>query len=605
MKKIVVWILCLMMLATFAACGGKGGAGSTGAPAASGGGTASQGAAEGGAAAEAPQGEKIFKWVSGSRDTCINPHDANAMGNLEIVDLLVAPLYHYAVSEDRLRAEVRPCLALGEPESEDGVNWTIHLNPEAKWANGEAITADTFMYSWKMALDPQIMYSTNSAVAEMYVAVVNAKAYYTQASDKTTVAWEDVGFKKIDEHTLSVTTDQKYTVTDMMRHFAQRCTAPVYEPMYEAGMNEKRSGTNYGTSLENYMCSGMFVITEWTKGSKAVLEKNDNYIFADDIKVDGVTRRVVVDEATRLELFESGESDYVNLGTNGLAKYGEDERTVSYDQKTIRMLEVNLANPEKEILQDATFRKALYYAIDRGTIAKLALATPATFFISGAAIIYSDGTRYRDLPEATDWLPANNGYDPALAKKYFDEAMAAHNLTSIELSISYTESYDHLRVSSEYLQNQLPKVFGEDKVKVTLQAMSHDALLDMMKNTQSQSSTDWDLCWSGRFPAAETFQPFRKFSYYRSTDVGRYANYTNTFLDESYPLFLTDDYRFDEQKMKELTVEVEKSIILDNVTVIPVFQEKGNDIFSDRIALAVDGYINTLGWAWMYADIVE
>src|ERR1700744_6491592 len=36
----------------------------------------------------------------------------------------------------------------------DGRSWTFHLRPDAKWSNGEALTAEDFVYSWRREVDP-------------------------------------------------------------------------------------------------------------------------------------------------------------------------------------------------------------------------------------------------------------------------------------------------------------------------------------------------------------------------------------------------------------------------------------------------------------------
>ena len=554
---------------------------------------------------------KIFKWISSGEDNSINPHDCNAAPNYEIVDFIQVALYQIVPAESRDKSYYVPALAEDYPVAEDDYVWTIKVNPEAKWANGEPIDANTFIYSWKMGLDPDLAWNSTSSIANQYILVKNGLEYYQQkGTDKDgnpnpAVDWEDVGLKALDDYTLEITTAQKYTEQEVILHFAVRSTSPVYEPIYEECMNADRTGNSYGTSLEKFMGCGPFNLTNWVKASERTFEKNENFINAHLIKLDGIEGRVVLDEATRLELFESGDSDYVALGANGLAKYAEDPSLISYDQKAIRTIEVNRNNPDKAFLQDPLVRKAIFHAIDRNTIADLTFTTAAPFFLSYSGVSFADGTLYRQMEEANEWLPANGGYDPDLAKELFDEALEKYNLDKMSLSLHYSEGMDALRTASEYIQNQLPQIFGEDKFELKLQAIQHTAALALMRTSNEGPTTEWDMCWSGWHLGAETYEPHKKFAPYRSYATNKYSPYSNDFLDDNYEKLLTEEYRFDERKTFDATVEIEKSIILDDITCIPVIQEKAFVLWSERIVLPVDEYTVGLGFGWRFMDMEE
>ena len=57
--------------------------------------------------------------------------------------------------------------------------------------------------------------------------------------------------------------------------------------------------------------------------------------------------RVVQDELTQLEMFEQGSLDYLSLGSNGEAKYGDDPRVYVQETSVVREIEVNFENPDK------------------------------------------------------------------------------------------------------------------------------------------------------------------------------------------------------------------------------------------------------------------
>ena len=141
--------------------------------------------------------------------------------------------------------------------------------PDARWANGEAITADDFMYSFKMLLDPKLVNGRGGAFAEDYIKILNAKAYYTQTEVEGAVpTWEDVGIKKVDDMTIEITTSIAQDATEVMSHLAYAWTVPVYEEMYESLMNSDRTATTYGTDIDKVVCSGAFTYNAWERDAE-------------------------------------------------------------------------------------------------------------------------------------------------------------------------------------------------------------------------------------------------------------------------------------------------------------------------------------------------
>ena len=326
----------------------------------------------------AASGPKIMNLSLTAPATTLNAH-VTEMSEIEIIDYVQACLYQWVPSADRKAHFLDAELATGKPiPGADGTSWTIKIDPRAKWADGEPITADTFIYSWKMALDPKMLNTPGgSTCGKNYITVKNALAYYTQATTGNAVSWADVGLKKIDDRTLSIVTDGRFTQQEVMQHFAWRTTGPVYEKLYEATMDSSRRTTQYGTSMEKYMPSGPFKLKSWASGSDMVLERNPAYLRTSVIKLDGMRWRVVADASARLQLFEKGELDFLPLSINTLAVYEDDPRLVISDTPNIRCIEINRTNPDKPILHNKNFLKALYYAMDRQAMAKLVYGLPA------------------------------------------------------------------------------------------------------------------------------------------------------------------------------------------------------------------------------------
>ena len=551
----------------------------------------------------APSNEPfVYYWVRSNDDVTLNPHDASTTGSSDVVNRLSGKLFDFLPSEDGTRGELVPFLAGEFPTvDETGKVWTIKMNPNAKWANGETINAKTFEYSFQMLLNPAIVYSAGASFASNFITIVNALDYVKQGTANS-VKWEDVGIKAIDDLTLQITCTEKYTQNEFMRHFATYSAAPVYEPIYSKCISADGSTCDYGSSMEKFMCSGPFMLESYTKASEAIMVKNPYYTKADMVHIDKVVSRLVTDESTRLELFEKGEADHVFLGTNGMAKYGEDPRVASYPNTSVETIEVNQNNPDKEYLKDPIFRKALFYAIDRNAIAKLSNNIAAPYFFSLVGQALDDGTMYRDLPEAKALVPENGGYNPELAKKYLDETLKKYNLSKITVNLMYTETSDARRMASEYIQSSLEKLFGTDKFSMTLSANSFSLLNETMRSSVVGPTNAWDLCWSAWGLTAEKTHPYKKGERYTTWYARRYTTYQNTVIDTLWEQCLIEENRLDDEKMASITVAMEKAI-LDDMTCVPVYQPNNFVMYADRIDLPMNVYHNDIGFGWTYSKL--
>ena len=518
------------------------------------------------------------------------------------MDYVQGKLYRYMPNETGDGTVIVPDLAASEPTSEDNITWIIPIDPEAKWSNGEPINADTFMYSWQKALDPVMLHTTAGSLAKNIIEVKNAQAYYTQASTGVAVDWEDVGFKKVDDYTLSVTFADEVTATQVMQHFQQRMTSPVYQAIYDECASEDGTTSTYGTEVQYYMSSGPFALTEYIKDNTVEMEKNPYYVHEDEVTLDKLEIRVIADENTRMQMFESGQLDYLSLGSNGVVKYGDDPSVIEYQSSSIREIEINFDNPDKPFLNNINFRKALFYGIDRETIASLTYSAPAAMCLANDYTCSSDGTPIHSLPEAQAYLPENNGYDPELAVEYFEKALQETGMSRFDVELVYNSSADATRVASEYLQSSLTKLFGEDRFSINLTAMTYNDTQTLMKTCLNGPTSEWDLCWAGWDLSAAVLSPNMKFQVYTSTSPRRLAPYHDDKLDELFELSTTTEYRMDEEKMTQICMEMEQAW-LDNVDAIPVFNEVARFMFSDRVDLVSKTNLRIIGFAIPYISV--
>ena len=553
---------------------------------------------------EEPGEEKIFYDSSTTAAANINPHEATSTYDSEITRYTVSASYRYVPTGDGKTAKIVPDLAADLPVQVDDYTWNITLDDRACWQDGTPITAGDMVQSMKYGLDPVMVHAPCANLAQGTINILNAQDYYTQMAEESTntIAWEDVGLKVVDEKTFQVITEQKYTQNEVMRFFSGRVTAPVKLDMYESLMNPEKTSTLYGTEADKFMSNGPYILTGWTKGNERTFEKNPNYLHSEDIPIDKIVVKIVNDNGTLLQMFESGQLDRLELTTEGYKKYEEDPRVVTYGYRAVRQIEINRSSTEKPILGNKKFRQALYYAVDRETVAKMTDHIPAPYYVSTFSVAYDTGKKFRDLPETQAYTPANNGYDPEKAKQLFDEACAEVGQTDkLVLTMNYYDSRDDVKMISEYLQKSLPEIFGADKFELKLQALPSATLFETMRNCHNDDNA-YELSWASWSWGSGDEEPGRIFEPYQSTYTRRLSNYNNDELDQLYQEFRSEEIRLDTGKCIEMAQKMEQ-IAIDEVFVVPVFQVVNKIIFSDRVITPVDTEVPGLGWGLNYFDI--
>lgn len=184
--------------------------------------------------------------------------------------------------------------------SEDGLKYVFNLNPEAKWSNGDAITAEDFVRSWERALKPE----TASPYAYQLYYIKGAEGY-NLSKDETykgtkVTDFSQVGVKATDEHTLEV------TLENPTPYFLGLTAFYTYYPVHaSADTNDK-----FFTDYKNMIVNGPFVMDQYSKGQKIVVKKNDGYHAAADIKLAEIDMSLTNSSASELQAYKSGQLDY-------------------------------------------------------------------------------------------------------------------------------------------------------------------------------------------------------------------------------------------------------------------------------------------------------
>lgn len=245
-----------------------------------------------------------------------------------------------------------PGMAKDWKVSDDGMKWTFNIRDDAKWSNGDPVTAHDFEYAWKRALDPE----TASPYSYILYPIKNAESYNTNGGATA----DEVGVKAVDDKTLEVELELPTPYFDTLTAFN------TYMPCNEKFF--KKQGGKYAAEAKNLIYNGPWVIDEWNHESKIVLKKNPNYWNKDAINIDTVNYVMIKDSNTSLNMFKTGELDITGVrGDQRESVKSEGHEIYNFSDGSSWYLQFNTNN---EVLKNAKIRKALTYALERENYVK-------------------------------------------------------------------------------------------------------------------------------------------------------------------------------------------------------------------------------------------
>lgn len=232
-------------------------------------------------------------------------------------------LYTYDLDNQLIAAD-----AENVPEvSEDGLVYTIKIKETAKWSNGDAVTAEDYVYAWRRMVDPNL----GAPYAYMFDGIIK-NASEIMAGD---MAINDLGVRAIDDHTLEISLENPST------YFTDLLTIPAYYPQNKEVV--EAAGDQYGSTSDSAVYNGPFVLTNWdaASGNTWTFEKNEQYWDADNVHLDTVNFQYLPETATALNLYDSGELDVIELTGNFAVQNQSNKDFQTYPTPRTNYIEVN------------------------------------------------------------------------------------------------------------------------------------------------------------------------------------------------------------------------------------------------------------------------
>ncbi len=230
--------------------------------------------------------EVVYNRGNSADPESLDPHKTSTTYEANIL----RDLFMGLVMQDT-KANLIPGAAESWTVSPDGTVYTFKLRKGATWSNGDPVTADDFVYSFRRLLDP----ATAAEYASMLYVVKNGEEIN---GGKAKI--EDLGVKAIDPETLEITL--KAPTPYFLEMLTHQATYPVNKAAIEKlGADWIKPG--------NLVSNGAFTLAEFVPNDHIKLVKNPKFYDAANVKIDVVNYIPTEDRSTALKRFEAGELD--------------------------------------------------------------------------------------------------------------------------------------------------------------------------------------------------------------------------------------------------------------------------------------------------------
>ena len=495
-------------------------------------------------AAEVPAGTQLAKVQelvrgNGTEVATIDPHKSQGVPESHVIGDLSEGL----VGQDA-DGNIIPGVA-ERWETTDNQTYTFHLRKDAKWSNGDPVTAHDFVYSFQRSVEPATA-SPYSWYME-YTKMKGAKAIIAGEADKSTL-----GVKALDDHTLVVELDAAVPYFVMM--MAHTTTKPVHKATVE------KYGDQW-TKPENFVGNGAFTVDKWVVNERLVLKRNEQYWDNDKTVLNKVTFLPIENQVTEMNRFLSGEIDFTNELPLEHFKRLSKEQPESVSVVGNLCTYYYLFNTKKAPFDDVRVRQAISYTIDRNIVANAILGQgqkPAYFLTPEITAGFE--------PEMPAYGKMTQKERNAEAERLLTEAGYGED-NPLKFSLLYNTSENHKKIAIA-LGSMWKKSLG---LNVTLENQEWKTYLS------TKDSGDFEIAragWCGDYNEASSFLTLMK-----SGNTTGGIHYDSQAYDDLMERAITST---SDAERKALYSEAEKLMAKD-MPIAPIYQYVKSRLLSPKV----------------------
>lgn len=448
-----------------------------------------------------------------------------------------------------------PAIAESYEISEDGLTYTFHLR-DAVWSNGDAVTADDFVFAWQRAVDPAVA-SEYAYMLSDIGQVKNAAEIIAGEMDKS-----ELGVTAVDEKTLVVELNVPVSYFLSLMYF------PTFYPVNQAFFES--CGDTFATSPETTLSNGAFVLDSYEPAATAFhLTKNADYYDAEKIQLPGLSYQVIQDSQQALMSYQTGDLDTTLVNGEQVDQVKDDPEFVTIGAGYLWYVSPNMAGvPE---LANLNIRMALTSAIDREAIT-------ADVLKDGSAPTYTAvPPQFAAGPDGSDFSADQTMFSDVCA---FDAAKAADYWAAGLDELGITELTLDMVVDADDAPQKVAQVLKE-QWETTLPGLTVNLTVEPKKQrVEDMQNGDFQLGLTRWGP--DYADPMTYLGMWITDNSNNYGLWSNEEYDAIIAECTTGDLCTDAEGRWARLYDAEK-IVMDEAVIFPLYAQCNAEMMSSKV----------------------
>lgn len=456
--------------------------------------------------------------------------------------------------------------------SKDGLTYTIQLRKDAKWSNGDSVTANDYVFAWQRAVDP----ATASEYSYIFAPVTNASEIVEGKKAKS-----ELGIQAINDWELKV------TLTQPTSYFKYLLSFTTFYPLNQKVV--EKYGKDYASTSDKAVYNGPFTLKDFDGAgtdTKWTYAKNTQYWDKKQVKLNKVNVSVVKEASTSLSLFQEGKMDDIIL-TGELAQQMANEKEFSSEKQAgTYYLELNQSKADSPF-KNENVRKAIAYAIDRNALAKNILGDGS---IAAKSLVPEDMSK--NPKTGTDFVKeadVSATYSKKKAKDYWAKAKKELGISNLTIDLLSSDN-DSSKKNTEYIQSVLQE--NLDGVKVTTSPVP------LSVRIERSNAGNFDMVlggWSADYPDPSSFLDL--FVTGNSYNRGRYSSKE---YDQAVKAATTTNANDENKRWSDYITAAQ--VIDHDMGVVPLYQKAEAHMRNSKlkgVAVHPTGAHHEYKWAYL------
>ncbi len=449
-----------------------------------------------------------------------------------------------------------PAIAETYDLSDDGLTYTFHLR-DAKWSNGEPVTAADFVFAWQRAVDPAVA-SEYAYMLSDIGQIKNAAEIIAGSMDKG-----ELGVTAVDDKTLEVQLNVPVSYFLSLMYF------PTFYPVNQAFFES--CGDTFATSPETTLSNGAFIMDAYEPAATAFhLTKNEDYWDAARVKLPGLNYQVIQDSQQALMSYQTGDLDMTLVNGEQVDQVKEDPEFITIGAGYLWYVSPNVdAVPE---LANLNVRLALTSAIDREAITEDVLKDGSAPTYTAVPMQFAAGPDGSDFSEDQAKFSDVCAFDAAKAAEYWTKGLEELGITELTLDM-IVDADDAPQKVAQVLKEQWETTLPGLSVNLTVEPKKQ-RVEDMQNGDFQLGLTRWGPDYA---------DPMTYLGMWITDNPNNYGLWSNPEYDGIIAECTTGELCTDPEGRWARLYDAEK-LVMDEAVIFPLYTQCNAEMMSAKVS---------------------